>query len=183
MSISVLMQQHDPGGDDLKASRMTFPMSGAAAGGGPAELYQALKQFSAEVRKDRRLSVPPADSVTVYSPLCGSRLTLDARIDDNRVCEIGYRVRACSLGQATTAIVARRAPGLDADTLRQVGEQLRAILAGKCTHCDWPELEVFALIKDVPSRHGSALLPFQALELLFNRAGDGTAPTDTDVDF
>jgi len=29
---------------------------------------------------------------------------------------------------------------------------------------------MFALVRDVPNRHGSALLPFEALDLLFERA-------------
>ena len=136
-----------------------------------AALYPALKQFCSEVRKDRRLPVPSADSVTVHSSECGSRLTLDARIDDERICEIGYKVRACSLGQASTAVVARHAMGLDRFTVSRVEEQLQAILAGSATRCEWPELEIFALIKDVPMRHGSVLLPFEALRQLFVRAG------------
>lgn len=136
-----------------------------------AALYPALKQFSTQVRSDRRLSVPPADSVTVYSAECGSQLTLDALIKNARVSEIGYRVRACSLGQASTAIVIRYAAELDWPTLQRVENQLRAILTGSDTHCDWPELEMFALIKQVPSRHRSVLLPFDALRQLFIRAG------------
>lgn len=147
-----------------------------------SSLYDALKQYSREVRKDKRLPVPPADSVTVHSPRCGSQLTLDARIEKGRVREIGYRVRACSLGQATTAIVARCAPGANAQALHRIGEQLRAILAGERTHCDWPELEVFARASDMPARHGAALLPFEALEKLFARSGNGAGPVDTEVD-
>lgn len=135
-----------------------------------AALYKTIRKYSSEVRNDRRLTVPPAQSVTVYSQECGSQLTLDARIEGDRICEIGYRVRACSLGQATTAIVVRRAPGLDREAVRRVGDQLRDLLAGSTTSCDWPELDVFAMAKDVPSRHGSALLPFQAVEQLFDHA-------------
>lgn len=143
-------------------------------------LYQTLKRYSREVRKDRRLPVPPADSVTVHSARCGSQLTLDARIEEGRIREIGYRVRACSLGQATTAIVARRAPGANADTLRTIGAQLRALLAGEHTRCDWPELEIFTRAADMPARHGSALLPFEALQELFDRSSHTAESADTD---
>ena len=156
-------------------------MSGTAANDDAATLYQALKQYSREVRKDRRLAAPPADSVTVHDKVCGSKITLDARFDCDHVAEIGYRVRACSLGQATTAILARRAPGLDARTLQRVHDQLRKILAGQDTACDWPELEVFALTRAIPGRRGSAELPFYALEELFHRAGIASAPQDRDV--
>lgn len=145
------------------------------------ELYQVLRKYSGEVRRDKRLPVPPADSVTVYSRQCGSQLTLDARIEEQRLEAVGFRVRACSLGQATTAIVARRAPGMDANALQRIAGQLRAILSGQGTQCDWPELEVFANAKDIPSRHGSALLPFEALQELFDRAGDAAGPVDMDV--
>lgn len=156
-------------------------MSDTAATQDVARLYQALKQYSPEVRKDHRLSVPPADSVTVHEALCASQVTLDARFEGEHVAEIGHRVRACSLGQATTAIVVRRAPGLDADTLQRVHGQLRDILDGRDTQCDWPELEVFALTRAIPGRRGSAELPFKALEQLFRRAGLAGAPVDKDV--
>ncbi len=156
-------------------------MSGTTANRDVVTLYQALRQYGREVRKDRRLPVPPADSVTVYDAMCGSQITLDARFDCDHVTEIGYRVRACSLGQATTAILARRAPGLDAATLQRIHDQLRKILAGQDTHCDWPELEVFALTRAIPGRRGSAELPFLALEELFHRAGIAGAPMDKDV--
>ena len=141
-------------------------------------LYAVLTRHARAVRRDRRLPIPPADSVTVRSPLCGSGLTLDAVIRDGRVQQLGYRIRACSLGQASTAIVAEHAAGLDKATLSRIEAQLRRILAGESTRSDWPELEIFALVKDVPPRHGSVLLPFQALEQLFDRAQH--AETDPD---
>lgn len=146
------------------------------------ELYQALKRYTPAVRRDRRLSGAAVDSVTVHSPLCGSRLTLDAVIRDGRVKQLGYRVRACSLGQATTAIVAARADDLDAATVRAIGAQLQTVLLGERTRIDWPELEVFALARDVPAHHGSAMLPFRALQELFDRARDpARGPTGTDA--
>ena len=54
--------------------------------------------------------------------------------------------------------------------LVDVGGQLRAILKGEREDSDWPELAMFALVRDVPNRHGSALLPFEALDQLFERA-------------
>lgn len=146
-----------------------------------AVLYQALKLYCAEVRRDKRLQVPPADSVTVHSRQCGSQLTLDARIEESRAREIGYKVRACSLGQAATAIMVRHAAGLNAAEVQRVAGQLRATLAGRHTACDWPELEVFTLAKDMPSRHGSVLLPFEALLQLFDRVAAVPKPDNTDV--
>lgn len=140
-------------------------------------LYAALKHLTPRVRADRRLAVPPALSVEVSSPECGSRLTLDAVVDHGRVRELGYQVRACSLGQATTAIVLQHAPGLRRAELLRVRAQFEALLRTGEGHCDWPELEVFAPASDIPNRHGSALLPFEALARIFAMAA-GQVPAD-----
>lgn len=150
---------------------------------GLTELYEVLKPHVAQIRRDRRLDCPPADSVTVRSALCGSELTLDARMENGRVREVGYRVRACSLGQSATAMLVQRAPGLDLHTTRAIRRQLEHILAGEARHSDWPELEIFRHIRDAPARHDAVLLPFRALEQLFDRATDpdrGFSGTDAD---
>jgi len=149
---------------------LATPRLAAAAEDSIAELYLALKRHASAIQRDRRLSGPSARSVTVHDLVSGSRLTLDAVFRAGSVEDLGYRVRACSLGQAATAIVVAHAKGLDETTARKVGAQLQAILAGRCTESDWPELKIFAIAKNVPSRHESAMLPFRALEELFKRA-------------
>lgn len=134
------------------------------------QLYEAIKSLVSAVQRDRRLDDPRVDSETVHSQVCGSRLTLEAVIKDGRVEDLGWRVRSCSLGQASTAIVIAHRAELDAATVARVGAQLRALLRGEDRHCDWPELEVFAAARGITSRHASALLPFKALDALFERA-------------
>ncbi|MDO5505202.1 MAG: iron-sulfur cluster assembly scaffold protein [Pseudoxanthomonas suwonensis] len=139
-------------------------------------LYQALKERVGRVRGDRRLAVPPAFTATAHSPTCGSTVTLDAEIEDGRIRELGHRVRACSLGQAATAMLLDRAAGLTGERAATIREQLAALLRSGEGRCDWPEFEVFAHAQHMPARHGSALLPFDALEQLFNQARQGTRP-------
>lgn len=136
-------------------------------------LYAALKRYTPRVRRDRRLPVPPAYTAEVSSPECGSRLTLDAMVEDGRVTDIGYQVRACSLGQTSTAMLVARAPGLTHAQLRRVRDQFRALLRDGHGRCDWPELEVFAPASDIPNRHASAMLPFEALDRIFELAEQG----------
>jgi NifU-like protein involved in Fe-S cluster formation len=135
-------------------------------------IYGKLKTHGLVVRKDQRLSGPDVQSVTVRSTLCGSELTLDAVIRVGHVQQVGWRARACSLGQATTGIVVRHLAELDAVKVKTVGSQLQAILKGRKTACDWPELELFTFAEDMPVRHESAMLPFRALAQLFKRASE-----------
>lgn len=133
-------------------------------------IYGKLKHYGSLVHADHRLAGADVASVTVRSPLCGSELTLDAVIAGNRVQQLGWAVRACSLGQATTGILTLHFDALERKEVARVGAQLRQILHGAHMACDWPELEIFTFAQDIPVRHESALLPFKALELLFERA-------------
>ena len=138
------------------------------------QFYEQLKAYTRLVQRDHRLSGPNVDTVSVRSPVCGSSLTLDAVIENNRVLQLGWRVRACSLGQATTAIVIKHLNDLDAKQVAKVAKQLDGILKNTRDTSDWPELELFSFARDIPSRHGSAMLPFQALIQLFERAENNT---------
>lgn len=135
------------------------------------EFVLSLKCYITEVRRDRRLSGEDVRTTTVHSrQLCGSRLTLDAVIKAGRIQKLGYRVRACSLGQATTAIVCERALGMTAEELQRVQSQLEQILKNHIPTKDaliWPKLAIFQHAASMPSRHDSALLPFRALQEIF----------------
>lgn len=135
-----------------------------------------LRHYRSQVRRDRRLTGDEVVTRTVDSlGLCGSRLTLDAVIEAGRIQSIGYRVRACSLGQATTAIIAERAPGMSAAELQAVQSQLELILQGQVPGEDeliWPELAIFQHAAAMPARHGSALMPFRGLQKLFKNNED-----------
>lgn len=145
------------------------------------EFVLSLKRYIKQVRRDRRLSGINVRTTTVHSrQLCGSRLTLDATIEENRIKELGYQVRACSLGQATTAIVYERAPGMTAEELQSVQTQLEQILKNDVPPQNaliWPELAIFQHAASMPSRHDSALLPFRAIQEVFQKETE--APGET----
>ncbi len=112
-----------------------------------------------------RLDAPDA-TVERRSPLCGSRITVDLKMDGDVVSDYAHVVRACTLGQAAASIMARRVIGADAATLRRVAAAVKAILKeGADAPADlWPELAYLAPAHGYKSRHGSVLLAFEAVE-------------------
>lgn len=130
-----------------------------------AQLYEArVRDWARKVRNDARLA--PADlTVSRTSPLCGSTLALDIRHKGEVVTALGYRARACTLGMAATAVVAAKAPGRSFGEIAETGAQLAALLAGEdVVFADhWAELGMFTAARAFPTRHGSIMLPFDAL--------------------
>lgn len=139
-----------------------------------AALYQQrIRELSASVRADRRLDSPEV-SVTRRSRICGSMVTLDVDFDGERIERVGFRVRACSLGMASTAILVDAGPGQNVAQLARAGAALADLLAGEPAEFDesWQALEILTAAIPFPTRHNSVLLPFEtAAEAFKARAG------------
>lgn len=118
-----------------------------------------------DIPLSERLADPDA-TVSVRSPLCGSRITIDLAMDGDKVAAYGQTVRACTLGRAAASIMARHVVGRSGSELRRVARAMRAMLkqGEKLPEDVWPELQVLAPAADFRSRHGSVLLSFDAVE-------------------
>jgi NifU-like protein involved in Fe-S cluster formation len=111
-----------------------------------------------------RLPKPHA-SVEKRSPVCGSRVTVDVRLDPlGHIDALGLEVRACALGQASAALMAANAFGRSADELDSARDALAAFLAATSTDPGiWPGLQIFAPAVPHRARHASILLAFDAV--------------------
>ncbi|MBB6122601.1 iron-sulfur cluster assembly scaffold protein [Sphingobium subterraneum] len=130
-----------------------------------APLYNSeILRLAANIPHHHRLAQPDA-TVERRSPTCGSRVTVDVRLrEDGALGDLGMEVRACALGQASAALMAGHAPGLDGAALDKAAGCLRALLLGESDDTDfWPGVAVLARARDYPARHPSILLAFDAV--------------------
>ena len=69
------------------------------------KLYSArILALAADIPNLDRLENPDV-TVKKRSPLCGSTVTVDVRMQDGKVAEFGQDVKACALGQASASVV------------------------------------------------------------------------------
>ena len=138
-----------------------------------APLYNAeILRLTTAIPHDRRLADPMA-SVERRSPICGSRVTVDVNLDeDGRVSEVGMLVRACALGQASSALLAGHVVGRTPSELAAARDRLTDWLAsGQGDAPDWPGLDVFAPALPYTARHPSIRLAFEAAAEAAQKAG------------
>lgn len=140
-----------------------------------APLYNtALLKLAASIPHTDRLADPHA-TVEKRSPICGSRVTVDVKVDDEgRIAELGQLVRACALGQASAALMGATAIGRDVGELAAARDALAGWLAGtRDDPGDWPGLDVLAPARDYPARHASIRLAFEAVAEAAETAAKG----------
>jgi NifU-like protein involved in Fe-S cluster formation len=129
------------------------------------EIYnKRILELAANIPHVGRLPHPDA-TATAHSKLCGSTVTVDLTMDGAVVTGFGHDVKACALGQASSSIMARHVIGSTAAELRQVHEQVRAMLKenGPAPTGKWADIEVLGPVRDYKARHASTLLTFDAV--------------------
>lgn len=130
-----------------------------------AALYNTeILRLATAIPHQHRLADAQA-SAERRSPVCGSRVTVDVRLDvDRRVTALGQEVRACALGQAAAALMGAHAIGRSVDELIAARDALTAFLAGeRADPGDWPGLGIFAPALPHKARHASIRLAFEAV--------------------
>lgn len=116
----------------------------------------------------------PQGSAERRSPICGSRVTVDVRLDGaGRVAAVGTQVRACLLGQASSTLMARHIVGRSPDELATTRDALTRWLAGEGDVPDWPGLDIFTPGLKLTARHPSIRLAFEAAADAAAQARDG----------
>jgi NifU-like protein involved in Fe-S cluster formation len=130
------------------------------------EIYnRRILELAASIPRLGRLSSADA-TATAHSKLCGSTVTIDLKMDGDTVTDFAHEVKACALGQASSAIMASNVIGSKAAELRQLRDSVRRMLkengppptAGK-----WADIAVLEPVRDYKARHASTMLTFDAV--------------------
>ncbi len=130
-----------------------------------SDIYnKRILELAANIPRIGRLPEPDATAVA-HSKLCGSKVTVDVRMDGDVVADFAHEVKACALGQASSSIMARHVVGSTAAELRELRDTARKLLKenGDPPEGKWAELEVLVPVRDYKARHASTLLTFEAV--------------------
>jgi NifU-like protein involved in Fe-S cluster formation len=129
------------------------------------EVYnRKILEFAADIPRLQRLDAPDA-TATAVSRLCGSKVTIDLKLNDGKVSDFGHEVKACALGQASSSIMARHVVGSTPEELRTLRGRMYAMLkeGGDPPTGKWQDLEALVPVRDFKARHASTLLTFDAV--------------------
>ena len=128
------------------------------------DLYSArVLRLVAEIPRLGRLDAPDGASEKI-SKLCGSRISVEVKLEGGRVSDFAQDVQACALGQASAAVLGANIVGADLDEIEVARDALYAMLKtdGPPPVGRFSELSVLEPVKDYPARHASTLLAFEA---------------------
>ncbi|SEK36653.1 NifU homolog involved in Fe-S cluster formation [Xaviernesmea oryzae] len=100
-----------------------------------------------------------------HSRLCGSKVKVYLKMEAGRVSDFAQEVKACALGQASSAIMAKNVVGASVEELRAARLAMLAMLKeeGEGPEGRFEEMRVLKPVKDFKARHASTMLTFDAV--------------------
>jgi NifU-like protein involved in Fe-S cluster formation len=121
-------------------------------------------ELAGNIPRVGRLADPDA-SATAHSKLCGSTVKIDLKMDGPVVTDFAHDVKACALGQASSAIMASHVVGSTASELRELRETVRKMLKenGSPPLGKWADIGLLEPVRDYKARHASTMLTFDAV--------------------
>lgn len=128
------------------------------------KLYSGrILALAADIPHVGRLDAPDA-SVKKRSPLCGSTVTVDLRVEEGRISEFAQDVKACALGQAAAAVTGAAIIGRSLNEVEAARDSLQAMLTadGPVPDAPFEGFEVLLPARAFKNRHASILLAIEA---------------------
>jgi nitrogen fixation protein NifU and related proteins len=128
------------------------------------ELYQERLMALAKAKTGAGKLVAPTKSARRDNPLCGDRVTVDVRLDEQgRIVEIAHQVRGCLLCQASASALSSVAVGRDAAGIAAVRHDVERAIGREEGEAAEP-FSAFTPVAAHKSRQECVLLPFEALK-------------------
>ena len=129
------------------------------------EVYnRRIIELAGTIPRIGRLADPDATAKAV-SRLCGSTVTVDLKMEGDKVTDFAHEVKACALGQASSSIMASHVVGSTASELRELRETVRRMLKenGSPPQGKWADIAFLEPVRDYKARHASTMLTFDAV--------------------
>jgi nitrogen fixation NifU-like protein len=118
-------------------------------------------------RGNRRLDVFDAEAAG-QNPSCGDEVSLQLRLDGDRIADVAVRSRGCAIATASGSMLAEIVRGRTLDEARLLADAFRAALRGDAAAPDVDlgdlgDLEALTGVRKFPVRVKCALLPWVTL--------------------
>ena len=106
-------------------------------------------------------------TVAMKNPLCGDEVYLHLSVEDEKVADISFTGRGCSISQAAASMITQAVKGKTAEEAEALGVRYREMIMGDATAAQdksLGQLRALSGVSKFPARVKCALLAWNALE-------------------
>lgn len=102
-----------------------------------------------------------------YNPLCGDRINVYIKLEDDKIVDISFQGSGCAISKASASLMSTMVKGKTIDEAEKLFEKFHHLITGKMNEDvnteDVGKLAVFAGVREFPSRVKCASLAWHTL--------------------
>ncbi|HEY8551045.1 MAG TPA: SUF system NifU family Fe-S cluster assembly protein [Vicinamibacterales bacterium] len=111
-----------------------------------------------------------------HNPLCGDRVTVFVRLAGDRLEDVSFQGSGCAISKASASIMTDAVKGRRRDEVDALFHAFQSVVTGEAASAppgvELDKLEVFAGVRDYPSRVKCATLAWHALNAALKHSGE-----------
>lgn len=138
---------------------------------------EVILEHNRQPRNFRRLA-DPCSCTDGVNALCGDRLRVCVRLDDEQITEAAFEGSGCAISMASASMMTEAVAGATREQARAIATAVSTLLAGGQSHSLPDQLGALAAVREFPSRVKCAALAWEALRATL--AGDCRVITTED---
>ena len=141
------------------------------------DLYQSM--ILDHYKKPRNYGRPDGAGCEAegVNPLCGDRVKVYARLEDDRIAAVGFEGSGCAISTASASLMTQAVKGLSRSEVKRLFERFHDLVTGRADvdPASLGKLEVLGGVREFPARVKCATLVWHALRAALE--GDGRPVT------
>lgn len=128
------------------------------------DLYRELIiDHSKRPRNFARLA-DPKRTAQGYNPLCGDRITLDLKVENNQIEQIGFQGSGCAISTASASLMSESVKGKTLEEAEALMSKFHSLITtDKPAEAGLGKLAVFSGVREFPARVKCATLAWHTL--------------------
>ena len=140
-----------------------------------SDLYrEILLDHNSKPRNFRRVE-DANRSADGYNPLCGDKIELYLKVDDQVIADVGFQGSGCAISRASASMLTQSIKGQSVERAQQIFEAFHRMLTEPEAELDYDtleDLESLAGVSEFPTRIKCAVLAWHTLRAALEQQSD-----------
>ena len=138
------------------------------------DLYQEIILDHSRSPRNSGCLERPSGEARGDNPLCGDRITVQVRVEDERVVDIRFEARGCAISIASASMMTELIKGRNVTEARTAFEDFIARVTGSDGDDGLGELSALMGVRKFPARVKCATLPWHTFDAALQGGGEVT---------
>jgi nitrogen fixation NifU-like protein len=139
---------------------------------GLSDLYQEVIIDHSRRPRNFRAVEGATSRAEGYNPLCGDKVTVELKLENDVVTDVAFRGSGCAISTASASLMTESLKGRTRAEAEKMFERFHELVTGESAPSDIGKLAVFGGVREYPARVKCATLAWHTMRAALRSPGE-----------